>query len=257
VPIYASLLDGNEQKLGPYAGTSAVDAGQSDVIDEVIVEPGTYYVAMDSAGDAPSYAIRFSVVPASSTGSGGTGTSAAALKSLTVSSPQRALTVSSRATFGAKVKRLTSKLTLYFKAGGYPAGTTVGKSVLLALQSGLRTVKIQLSLAGRTALKRAGALRLRLAMTATPYTGASVTKSRLLTLKAPQLGVGSARGAAGRRHPCAAVRAGGVRRRRDVWRGPADQPAAARIARMSVSGPTATRCRRKRSTAGKVWGSPP
>lgn len=176
-PIWATLLDGNAQQLGgegSSAGTGQVNAGATDTIDWTFANPGTYYVAMDSAGDFPTYAVSYAVVQPKP-----------ALTSLTASSPQRGTAVRSRVTLGRPVKTLTGKLTLRASAGGIAKGKAVGRTVLSQLAPGSRTLTVKLTVAGRAALKKARKFSLRLRATAVPATGDTVSKTRLLTLKAP------------------------------------------------------------------------
>ncbi|HUZ30062.1 MAG TPA: hypothetical protein VMU90_12515 [Solirubrobacteraceae bacterium] len=66
-PVYATLMDANDQQLGgdtSDAGTIATD-GDTEVIQWQFQAPGTYYLLMESNGDLapgnPAYSVTFGV----------------------------------------------------------------------------------------------------------------------------------------------------------------------------------------------------
>jgi hypothetical protein len=183
-PVWGTLLDGNAQQLGgegSTAGTGEVDQGAGDVIDWTFDQPGTYYLAMDSAGDNPSYAVQYVVVPApSGTPAPSTGLLPRALEGLTVSSPQRGVVVRARVRIGRPLKRLDARLLV--RRGPSATLTTIGHTVAHDEPAGHVTLAIALTRSGRAMLARSHHLRLELQISAIPQTGAMAQLLRNIVL---------------------------------------------------------------------------
>jgi hypothetical protein len=192
-PVWATLLDGAGQQLGgegSSAGTGEVDQGGGDVIDWKFDQPGTYYVAVDSAGDNPSYAVRYDLAPApapSSQKHGGkhsgpttpapsSGVLPGVLEGLIVRSPQRGVVVRARLQIGRPLKRLDVRLLV--RRGRSATLTTVGHLVAQGEPAGHITLAVALTRTGRVMLSRAHHLRLKLQVLAAPQTGAAVQLTR-------------------------------------------------------------------------------
>jgi hypothetical protein len=199
-PVWGTLIDAQGTQVGgegSAAGTAEVDAGASDVIDWTFATAGTYYLAMDSAGDLPTYRVRqVATVPAApgpgsaagggqaggsgtppapgSPGSGaGAGTSGGEgsgsspplpATSLVVASPQRGTAVRARLLVRRALRRLTVTV-------GRPGGPALASLRLTSVRAGRRHVALRLGPAGRLALARAGRLRLTVRLVAVPSSG--------------------------------------------------------------------------------------
>lgn len=165
-PVFATLVTAAGQQVGgegSSAGTSEVDAGRSDVIDWTFRTTGTYYVAVDSSGDFPTFTVAY------------TRTDPPVIASLTARSPQYGKVVKGVVRLGRAVRRVDARL-LY--------GTqTIGRRILRDLRSGRHTVYIKLNRAGRVLLSDKQRLRLRLKVTVTPRAGHVATRSLRVTLK--------------------------------------------------------------------------
>jgi hypothetical protein len=212
-PVWGTLIDAQGTQIGgegSSAGTGQVDAGTSDVIDWTFDAAGTYFLAMDSAGDLPSYRVRqIATVPApagSGTaggqgGQGGTGgigqpapatgnagesgstTSGAGdgsspvlpAASLLVTTRQRGTVVRAR----VAVRRLLRSLTL---SVARPGGVALASLRLPSVRAGRRTVALRLGARGRRALARARRLRLTLRLVAVPTVGSRLVLRRAVIL---------------------------------------------------------------------------
>ncbi|MEA2220347.1 MAG: hypothetical protein QOJ35_2973 [Solirubrobacteraceae bacterium] len=189
-PIWATLIDAGAMQVGgegSSAGTGPVTAGGSDAIDWTFAQPGTYYLAMDSAGDLPTYAVRqVTISPPPSGGlpagggntsgqSGSGGADRSAPASLVVSRRQRGDAVRCRIV----VRRALRRLTLSVRRGD---GTTFQSLRLGAVGAGRRVVALRLAPAGRRALARHGRLPLTVHMIAVPQAGSRLIVGRPVTL---------------------------------------------------------------------------
>jgi hypothetical protein len=165
-PVFATLVTGGGQQVGgegSSAGTGQVNAGRSDTIDWTFAQGGTYYVAVDSSGDFPTFTIAYSVrtVPV--------------LQSLSVASPQHRTTVKALARLGRPATRLDARL--------LRGGKTLGHLVLRNLRAGRVKLAVKLNSPGRRLLGQRHSLALKLKVTATPATGRAISLTRSVTLK--------------------------------------------------------------------------
>ncbi|HEU0317030.1 MAG TPA: hypothetical protein VFR49_06855 [Solirubrobacteraceae bacterium] len=202
-PIWGSLIDGQGGQVGgegSTAGTGEVDAGASDVIDWTFSAAGTYYLAIDSSGDLPTYRVRETAIepglpggaPAGSPGSaggqpgsgpaGGTTTgghpSTGQAVTLALSRHQRGDTIRARLVVRRPVRLLTLSVTT-------PSSRLLASARLTSVPVGRRTVALRLGRAGRGALVRAGRLRLTVRLVAQPVTGGPQSTVRSTTLGRP------------------------------------------------------------------------
>jgi uncharacterized cupredoxin-like copper-binding protein len=164
-PVFGTLIDAHGQQVGgegSSAGTSRIDAGKSGVIDWTFTQAGTYWVAVDSSGDFPTFSISYRDVTK-------------VLTSLIARSTQRGTAVRAVAKVGRPCKRIVARLVR--------GSATLGKSVLRNVRTGRVPIKVPLNRAGRSLLARNHKLRLKLVVVATPTTGSSQTRSRTVTLK--------------------------------------------------------------------------
>lgn len=165
-PVFATLVDSNAQQVGgegSSAGTGQVNAGSSDVIDWTFTQPGTYWVAVDSSGDFPTFTVSYRDVTK-------------VLSSLVARSTQRGRIVRGVAKTGRPCKRIVARLV--------HGSRTLGRRVLHNVPAGRVSIKVPLNSAGRSLLARTHKLRLRLVVVATPVSGSSASRSRSVTLKA-------------------------------------------------------------------------
>ncbi len=190
-PIWATLVDAAGQQVGgegSSAGTGRVDAGGSDVVDWTFTVPGTYFLAMDSAGDLPTYRVRHTtttpapaVRPARPVGTpsepAGSGPSAGAAATLSLARRQRATAVRARIAVRRPLRRLTLAVVRN--------GTTITSTSFTAVRAGSRTVTLRLGPSARRALTRAGRLALTVRMVAVPVTGSRLVVRRAVTLVRP------------------------------------------------------------------------
>jgi hypothetical protein len=212
-PVWGTLIDAQGTQVGGEgspAGTGEVDAGASDVIDWTFATAGAYYLAMDSAGDLPTYRVRQIATPPAPAGAGGagggggqggdsgtpgTGSSGAGAPggegsgsspplpaaSLVVASRQRGAAVRARLLVRRALRRLT--LTV-----GRPGGPALASLRLASVRAGRRMVVLRLGPAGRRALARAGRLRLTVRLVAVPSSGSRVVLRRGVILDRPASG---------------------------------------------------------------------
>jgi hypothetical protein len=206
-PVHGTLLDGTAQQLGGEesgAGTGPVtDASPSDVIDWTFDAPGRYYLAMDSGGDEPSYAVAYHEVPpdppstGASTGAPGAGGSSAGGGSPAPGRPKppaaaadggRAITalratpaednraVRVRVSLGTALRALTVRLE-------DPAARTVAVRRRGPLAAGTLTLTLRPDATAQRSLTRHGTARLRVRVTATPTSGRTQTARRAVRLR--------------------------------------------------------------------------
>ncbi len=199
-PIWATFIDGQSLQVGgegSSAGTGQVDAGASDVIDWTFAAPGTYFLAMDSAGDLPTYRVRYLATappaygpggaggpgaggePPGAGAGGGAGSATTPAASLTVTRRQRGNVVRARIV----VRRPLRSLTVSVGRTGAKAYAT---RRLTAVRAGRRTVVLRLGPAGRRALARAGRLRLAVRLVAVPVAGSRLILRRAVILDRPR-----------------------------------------------------------------------
>jgi hypothetical protein len=163
-PVFATLVNSNAQQVGgegSSAGTGQVNARRSDVIDWTFAQPGTYWVAVDSSGDFPTFTVSYSVRPV--------------LSSLFARSPQVGTVVRAVARTTRRCKRVVARLVR--------GSTTLGRSVLRHVRRGRVRIAVSLNRTGRRLLNSKHKLRLKLVVVASPNTGPSATRSRSVTLK--------------------------------------------------------------------------
>jgi len=211
-PVYATLLDGSAQQLGgegSSAGTGSVDAGAVDVIDWSFARAGTYYVAVDSDGDSPTYRVRHAEVAAPAPEGGGTagesspppssdptsgagsttgagadpgpvaaGGSSSTVRRLTVRSPQHGKAVTASVRVEGPLRKL--RLTLRPVDGG----PVLGLRRMVGVSGGPLGLRVALRHDGVRRLARRGHLRLRLTLAAVPEAGPPVTLAQRVTLVA-------------------------------------------------------------------------
>lgn len=176
-PVFATLVDGNGQQLGgegSSAGTGQVDAGSTDVIDWTFAQPGTYYVAVDSSGDFPTFAVAYSVVQ-TPPGSAQTTFAPPVLASLSARSLQRGKVVKGVVRLRRATRRLEARL--------LHGSTTVGRSVVFNRQPGRVIIVVKLNRAGQLLLATTRKLNLKLRVVATPYTGSPAALARRITVE--------------------------------------------------------------------------
>ena len=183
-PVYATLIDGGGHQVGgegSSAGTGAVsESSPADVIDWTFEAAGRYYVAMDSAGDGPTYTLQYRVVTAPGSGLPPAGTgSAAPIVSLRVAPSQHGPTVVTRLRVGRALRKLTVRLE---RSGAPRAAPPLAAVRLSAVPAGPRTVRLRLDAATRRTLADRGRLTLRLRVVAVPVSGAPQTVLRSVRL---------------------------------------------------------------------------
>lgn len=220
-PVYATLLDASGTQLGGEgsgAGTGPVtDDAPEETVDWTFPEPGRFYVAMDSGGDDPTYAISYAVVPpapATPAGGGGgggggsgaggttTGTGNAGAGSGSGPAPTpgpvvadaktrvRALlgAVSAAPAPGAPAVRVRVTVRRPLAALRVRVRDEAGRTIAQALRADVApatfTVRLPLGAATRRALTRRGRLTLGVSVTATPVGGAPATARRSVRLRA-------------------------------------------------------------------------
>jgi hypothetical protein len=182
-PVYATLMDSNDQQVGgdaSAAGTIATN-GDTEVFDWTFAAPGTYYVLMESNGDEapgnPSYSIVFGAPANGGTGgTGGTSTSPL-VRSLIVRPHQRGAAVSGRAVLGQPGARLFATL---FAPGQRPR--FVARLMQQNLAVGSHRFSLPLSAGYRARLKRRHHLSLLLKLTVATSAGQHLAVSRRVTL---------------------------------------------------------------------------
>jgi hypothetical protein len=167
-PVFATLVDSNAQQVGgegSSAGTGQVNAGSSDVIDWTFAKPGTYWVAVDSSGDFPTFTVSYKQVK-----------TAPVLSSLLAHSPQRGTVVRGVARTTRACKRVVARLVR--------GSATLGHTVLRNVPKGRVKIAVRLNRTGRLLLSSKHKLRLKLVVVATASGGGSASRSRFVTLKA-------------------------------------------------------------------------
>lgn len=214
-PVYATLLDASGTQLGGEgsgAGTGPVtDDAPEETVDWTFPQAGRFYVAMDSGGDDPTYAISYAVVPPApatppgggSAGGGpatgnGAGNAGAGGGSATTPDPLAAdAKARSRAALGAvsaapaagapgvrirvTVRRPLAALRVRVRDEG---GRTIAQALRADVAPATFTVRLPLGAATRRALTRRGRLTLGVSVTATPAIGAPATTRRRVRLLA-------------------------------------------------------------------------
>jgi hypothetical protein len=211
-PIYATLVDAGGNQLGgegSSAGTGALSTyWPAEAIDWTFDAGGRYYVAVDSDGDLPTYALGYRVVPpgapagtgtgpGTQTGTGGgAGTGAGTgpgtgggaksdlppIASVGMRARQRGTVVRARVNIGRRLTKLTLRLERLGSKGTAPplGATRIGRVVV-----GRHTVAVRLDAKVRRELRRRGRLSLRLRIVADPASGATQSVVRRVTLLEP------------------------------------------------------------------------
>lgn len=195
-PLYATLIDGEGRQLGgegSSAGTGQVtEYSPLDGIDWTFEAAGRHYLAMDSDGDLPTYALRYHEVAQPAGGAPGTGSGAGAeggvgspsaadppvtppIASLRVAPRQRGAVVSARLRIGRPLRTLTVRLE---RAGSRRASPALAVQRVTAPGPGRRTVRLRLNAVARRALAARGRLAVRLRVVAVPVTGSAQTLLR-------------------------------------------------------------------------------
>jgi hypothetical protein len=200
-PLYATLIDGAGRQLGgegSSAGTGPLTTyWPAEPIDWTLATAGRYFVAMDSDGDLPTYAIAHRIVPPGTGGGTGTGSGAGtgaqsgaapgggatsslkAIVSLSVRPRQRGTVVRARASIGRRLNGLTLRLE---RLGSKRTAPPLGATRLGAVAAGRHTVAVRLDAGMRRELDRRGRLAVRLRVVADPASGATQAVARRVTL---------------------------------------------------------------------------
>jgi hypothetical protein len=212
-PMYATLVDPAGNQLGGEgsgAGTGPLsEYWPTEPIDWTFGAAGRYYVAVDSDGDRPTYAIAYRIVPPGAPGAGATtgpgsqtGTGAGAgtgegsgpgtgggakstlapIVAISARARQRGSIVRARVRVGRRLTGLTLRLE---RPGSKRAAPALGTTRIGSVQVGRHTVAVRLEARQRRQLARRGRMSLRLRVVADPASGATQTVLRRVTLVAP------------------------------------------------------------------------
>lgn len=173
--VFGTLIDGQQHQLGgegSSAGTGEVDAGGRDVIDWVIADPGTYYLAMDSGGFLPTYRVRLAPPTPAVTGP--------VIVSLAARSALNGRAVRTTVQAGRALRSLTAKLSFLRHGKRVALGHTTHSNVA----KGSATLKVAVNRIGQRALALDAdhRLRVRLSVNALPVVGNAASAQRSLTL---------------------------------------------------------------------------
>ena len=176
-PVWATLMDSNNQQVGgdtSSAGTDAVTAGNVEKVNWTFAQPGTYYVLMESNGDeapgSPSYTISFT-----------SSSPAPVLSYLSVPPHQRGTSVGARFVLGQPAGSVVATL-LALQSGGRQTPVTSVRRFNLA--AGSRRLTIRLPAKWRRTLARNHHLSLLLKLRVVSAAGQRASKSRRFSLTA-------------------------------------------------------------------------
>ena len=178
-PVYATLMDANNQQLGGDSSDAGTIATNSDteVLSWTFASPGTYYLLMESDSDLtpgnPSYTVAFGAPTAG--GPGGAGPAAPLVRSFTVPSQQHGARVRARVVLGQSQVRLNASLI----AGQH---RVVARLIRQGLGPGAHRLVLRLPRADRARLKRKHHLSLVLKLAVTSASGQRMSLSRHVTL---------------------------------------------------------------------------
>jgi hypothetical protein len=208
-PIYATLIDAAGNQLGgegSSAGTGPLTTfWPAEPIDWTFDAAGRYYVALDSDGDLPTYALGYRVVPPGAPGGtgtgpgtgtgtgGGAGTGAGSgpdtgggarsglppIASVSMRARQRGTVVRARLNVGRRLTKLTLRLE---RPGSKRTATPLGATRIGRVAVGRHTIAVRLEAKARRELRRRGRLSLRLRIVADPASGATQSVLRRVTV---------------------------------------------------------------------------
>ena len=178
-PVYATLMDSNDQQVGgdaSDAGTIAT-SGDTETLDWTFTTPGTYYLLMESDGDlapgSPSYTVQLK--PVGGGGGAKVPPQPPLVRSFKAPPRQRGAKVAAMVRLGRPATLVRATL-LAPRPGRRPA--FIVRSSLTGVPAGSHRMTLGLTSAYRTVLKRKHRLSLVVKLLVESWAGERVTRTR-------------------------------------------------------------------------------